>query len=237
MKTLKVLSALLVCAQAYASTPVSIPLPVEHIYAPKGFHDHQETEVIISGYLPNLCHKSPKTEVKVKGKEIHVDVTALHYEPGNPFCANVLVPFVETVQVGVLDKGDYKIVVNPNSVFSKKSEITIDERSSDAIDDIVFANVYHVEKTGMESTVYLKGYNPSDCFVLDKIETQHNDKDTYSISPKMKQISDFCPKKMVPFVYKYEVPQDLKFPKVLLHVKAMDGRSVNTLYSNGIELE
>lgn len=237
MKTLTTLALALFCINASASTPVAIELPVEHIYSPSGFHDHEETEVIISGHLPNLCHQSPKTEVRVKGKTIEIKVTALHYEPGNPFCANVLVPFIETVQVGVLDKGDYKIVVNPKSVFTKKSAITVEERDFDAIDDIVFANVYQIEKMGMTETILLKGYNPSDCFVLDKIDYKHNGKDTYSIYPKMKQISDFCPRKLVPFVYKYEVPKDLSFPKVLLHVKAMDGRSINTLFSKEIELE
>ncbi len=235
MKTLTLFSAFFMSAQILASTPASIKLAVDHIYSPKGFHDHEETEVILSGHLPNLCHKSPKTEVSVKGREIHIEVSALHYEPTNPFCASVLVPFVETVQVGVLDKGRYEIIVNPKSRLMKKSEIFIEEQSSDAMAETVYANIYHIEKNNTGESVVLKGYNPSDCFVLDSIDYQHNGKDTYSIYPKMKQISNFCPRKMIPFSYEYKVPKELDFPRVLLHVKAMDGRSINTLYTNEIK--
>ena len=48
----------------------------------------------------------------------------------------------------------------------------------------------------------------------------------------MKQVSEFCPMKMVPFEYEVEVPNNLEKEKILLHVRVMDGRSVNSLYLN-----
>lgn len=231
MKVLLTTLFLLIGTSAMAGTPIETAVPVDNIYSPSGFHDHEESEVIITGHLPNLCHKSPKTKVRVVGGEIQINVTALHYLPSNPFCATVLVPFVETVQVGLLDKGDYSIVVNPGTPFERRGELGIEDYASSAIGDVIFANVSHVEKTGMNDRVILKGYNPSDCFELDEISYRHNKKDTYSVYPKMKQVSEFCPRKMIPFSYEFEVPSDLERQKVLLHVKAMDGKSVNTIYS------
>lgn len=217
---------------ALASTPVEILTPIEHIYSPKGFDSNDNTEVIIEGYLPNLCHKAPTSKVKVEGKKINIEVTALRYHPSNPFCPEAIVPFVETVNVGLLDKGDYDIVVNGKSIYEQRGEISVAESTSNSVDEHVYANVEYVAKKSDSREVTLKGYNPSDCFVLDEINVVDNGKDVYSVLPKMKQISDFCPMKMVPFSYKMEVPSKLEKERVLLHVRSMNGKSVNSIFRN-----
>ena len=234
MKTMFQLLAVLALSTgvAMASTPVEIMAPIDHIYSPKGFDTNDNTEVIIEGYLPNLCHKAPSSTVSVVGTKINIKVTALRYHPSNPFCPEAIVPFVETVKVGLLDKGNYDIVVNGRSIYEKQGQIAIAEATSNSIDEHVYAAVEYVEKQAGSREVTLKGYNPSDCFVLDEVNVVDNGKDVYSVLPKMKQISDFCPMKMVPFAYKMEVPTTLKKDKVLLHVRAMDGTSVNSLFHN-----
>jgi hypothetical protein len=233
MKNLKkAIALLLITGTAYASTPVEVMVPIDHVYSPKGFDSNDNTEVIVSGYLPNLCHKNPTTKVEVNAKGIDIKVTSLKYDPSNPFCPEMIVPFVETVNVGILDKGNYDIVVNGKSIYEKRSEIFISESNSDAVDEYAYAGVQFIEKSAGSRVVQLKGYNPSDCFVLDQIEIINNEKDTYSVLPRMKQISDFCPMKMVPFTYEMTVPKDLKADRVLLHVRSMDGKSVNTLFYN-----
>jgi hypothetical protein len=231
-KSLSLLIALF-SVSALASTPVEIHVPVDHIYSPKGFDSNDDTEVIVSGYLPNLCHKSPQTSYKVVGNKINIELKALKYHSSNPYCPEALVPFIEAVNVGVLDKGLYEVVVNGKTQYEKGSSISIDESSSDAVDEFIYANVDYIDKKNNGSRVVeLKGYNPSDCFELDSIEVIDNKKDVYSILPKMKQVSDFCPMKMVPFNYEVNVPSNLKGNKVLLHVRSMQGKSVNSVFPN-----
>lgn len=221
-----------IASAAMAGTPVETLIPIDHVYSPKGFDSNDNSQVIVEGFLPNLCHKSPMTSVKVSGKNIEITVKALKYDPSNPFCPEVIVPFVEAVDVGVLDKGLYDITVNGKSVYEKESQLRIDEASSNSVDEFVYANVAYVEKQSGNRIVNLKGYNPSDCFVLDEIQIVDNGSDAYSILPKMKQVDDFCPMKMVPFQYEVEIPRKLQSEKVLLHVRAMDGKSVNTIFYN-----
>jgi hypothetical protein len=218
-----------------AGTPVAALVPIDHIYVPKGFDSNDNTEIIVEGYLPNLCHRSPTTSVKKVDGKIFVDVKALKYDSSNPFCPEVLVPFIESVNLGLMDKGFYDIIVNGSSIFRKESKIFIAESSSNAIDNHIYANVDYVEKDEDSRTIKLVGYTPSDCLVLDKIETVTNDKDTMAVLPMLKQVSDFCPMKMTPFKYEMEVPKKLKREKILLHVRAMDGKSVNTLFNNEID--
>ena len=47
----------------------------------------------------------------------------------------------------------------------------------------------------------------------------------------MKQIREFCPMKMISFSYDWKVPAELESEKVLIHVRTMDGNSVNTVIS------
>lgn len=210
-----------------------VNVPVGHIFAPAGFDSNDNTEIIVTGYLPNLCYKAPKSIVSIKEGKISVALRASHNQAGMGFCADVMVPFVEYVNVGALDKGNYKIAVNEKSSWEKKSNIAIAEASSHSIDEAIYANVGEVVRPDEGSRkVLLRGYNPSDCFELKEIAIIDNGLDTYSVLPKMKQIRAFCPKKMIPFSYEFEVPEKLAADRVLLHVRVMDGRSVNAFFSN-----
>lgn len=226
------LAAIMIAGGLQAGTPVLTDVPLEHVFVPNTFHSHENAEIVISGFLPNLCHRAPQTSVTVENGEINVQVRSLYYSASNPYCPMVLVPFVETVSLGILDKGNHQLKINAKTPYEINSRITINEYSSDAYDDLVFANVTHIEDKGMDRKVLLKGLNPSDCFVLESIEIESNGVDTYSVMPKMTQVSSFCPKKMIPFEYEMTVPTDLSRQKVLLHVKALDGNSVNSLYQS-----
>lgn len=230
MKSLLVASVL-VGSLAHASTPIEKMVPVDHAFIPAGFDSNDNVEIVVTGYLPNLCHKAPNAKVTMNGSNIDIKVTSLYYHQSNPFCPEMVVPFTETVQLGIMDKGNYKITVNGKSPWEQNEKMAVAESTSNAIDEFNYAYVQYIDKEVGNNEVALKGYNPSDCFILDKIDHVNNKKDTYSILPKMKQIREFCPMKMIPFSYDWDVPAELPNQKnVLLHVRTMDGHSVNTIF-------
>lgn len=233
MKTtilITILALVSLAGNAAASTTTVKKVPVNHVFSPTGFDSNDSSEIVISGILPNLCYKSPSSAVTVNGKNIEVEVTSL-YHP-EVACPEMAVPFTETVHLGVMDKGNYKITVNKKSQFQIASSIKIAESTSNSVDDFNYAYVDYVEKELGSNIVKLKGFNPSDCFVLDKVDYVSNGSDTYSVLPKMKQVSSFCPMKLVPFSYEFEVPKELNAPKVLLHVRTMNGNAVNSIFNN-----
>ena len=232
-----VMSLLLTSTAAFAeprnSSPVVLaPVPVSHVYSPQGFDSNDNVEVVLKGYLPNLCYRSPSALPKVKDQSIQIQAVA--YRPtGHVECAQVAIPFLETAQVGVLDKGDYGISVNPGESNSRSSSIHIAEATSSAIDDFVYANISSVERVPGTRTVMLKGTNPVNCFDLDQIKYISNGKDSYSVLPIMKQVSANCETKPVAFNYMWEVPTELSAtePAPLLHVRIMNGKSVNEVFN------
>lgn len=234
MKTLKNMLGLLamVSVGAMAQASVEAPVPVNHVFSPAGFDSDDHAEIIVTGYLPNLCYKVPQTKVAVHGKKVSVGVQALKDNRIGTYCPEMIVPFMQVVDVGVLDKGKYDVVVNESSEHQKLSRLVVNEAISDATEPEVYANVVNIERSGMGNKIVLKGYNPSDCFELRRVDIKDNGEDTYTIMPLMKQVREFCPKKEVPFEYEVLVPKKLKADRILLHVKVMDGKSVNALFKN-----
>jgi hypothetical protein len=98
--------------------------PVDHLYAPAGFNSFDNSEVVVSGYLPNLCYHSPKAYVEVIDNKISIGVKAIR-NGGFSYCADVIVPFIQEVNLGPLDQGDYQIVVNEDSQWEKKEEMQL----------------------------------------------------------------------------------------------------------------
>jgi hypothetical protein len=206
-------------------------LPIDHVYTIKGFDNNDNSEVMIEGYLPDLCYQTPIAKARVIGKKVIVDVTGTRDSNPDRICAQMTVPFLTTVHVGVLDTGAYDVIVNGASGSATRATLNIVESSSSAIDNYIYANVEYVEKDGYDGKIQLKGYNPSDCLELDRVEFVSNELDSYAVLPIMKKVRESCPMKMMPFSYETEVPNDLSRDKVLLHVRVMNGKSVNTIYS------
>lgn len=206
---------------------VQTQVPVDHIYVPKGYDSNDNVELVVEGYLPNLCYKNPDAVVKVEGRDINISIVANSTDFEGAICAEMIVPFSHVVNVGLLDKGNYNIKVNGKI----DSSIFVTESTSDAIDDQIYANVEHIEKIPGEQRVIIKGHHPSYCLEFDRFEVFNNGSDVYSVLPIAKKISDFCPMKMIPFEYEMDVPSDLERNRVLIHVRSMNGNSVNSIYS------
>lgn len=233
MKSVFILLTLLASTIAFAKRPVEMNAPVTHVFAPKGFDSNDNVEIMVSGYLPNVCYKIASATPKVIGQNIYIEVKMFDYQAERKVCAQMVVPYLMQVPVGILDRGEYKIniVNNTSSTIGLKS-INISEAYAGAVDEHVYAAVDVIEDDEDSRIVKLKGTNPSDCFELDRIETVSNGKDTFSILPILKQVKTECVDKKTPFEYDYRVPYDLETEGVLLHVRSMNGKSVNLLYRN-----
>lgn len=206
--------------------------PVDHIYIPEGFDSNDSIEVILSGSFPDTCHSRNKVEIKVRPGVIDLTVTAIRQGimlRDRSFCPNVMVPFKEVVSLGTLKAGAYSINVNLKGPLGQKGMLKVKEASSSATDDYLYGAVEWIEQVSTNKYL-LHGHRYSPCFVLGEIKVQSNGKDTLSILPILKQTSNFCPMKGVPVTYPVTLDfTGLKIKRPLLHVRTMDGRSVNTI--------
>jgi hypothetical protein len=229
---MKFLVLLFVSLNLFAIPPEQKEIPVQHIYIPFGFDANDNIELIVEGKLPNLCHRSPMTKLKVQEQKISIKMTSLYYSSDDTRCPGTQIPVMETVALGLLKAGNYKIIVNEGSQYEKTTEMKVGAVSTTTPDDVIYANVESVEVVPRTRIVKLKGTNPSDCFEFQELKTYSNGVDAYSILPIVKKISDDCTYEPKSFSYDFQVPNDLAREKVLLHIRSMRGKSVNFLYRN-----
>lgn len=209
-------------------------LPVDSLYVPKGFDSNDNIEIVVGGYLPTPCHGAPTSKATVSENKISISVFS-HKDlfENKALCPQMIVPFMEVVNVGALPQGKYDVSIENNTVVPE-ARLVVDKAVTDRVDDFIYANVDLVEQVG-EDTIRLKGYNPSDCFNFDEVSFVSNDSNVIAVLPKMNQVYERCPMKMVPFEIFADVPKDLLKRKsdeerLLLHVRTMHGRSKNAWF-------
>ena len=215
---------LMVSTIVMAEISVLVPAPTVSSYVPRGYDSNDEVEIFVEGYLPSLCYQSPMGSAEVQGNTIYVTMSALYYQPNSRICPEVMLPFMEKVNVGILGAGEYNVVVNNN----RFDAFRVDIEMSTVVDDFLYANVDDITEYG-NNIISLAGKHPADCYDLEGIDVISNGKNTYSVLPKLRQTKSVCNRVLVPFETSFEMPRTLKSKKVLLHVRTMMGQSVNRL--------
>jgi len=227
------LLALLFSSAALAQ-PEVILAPVDHLYVPQGFDSNDAVEVVVTGTFPNVCYSRNTVDVKVNGDIIDIEVTALAPDASKnslngKLCPAMVVPFKEVITLGNFQGGEYEIRVNKSIQKDLNDKITIAEATSNAVDDNVYAAIDYVEQNSSKDFI-LKGWKYSNCFELKEVKVVSNKKDTLSILPIMKQVSNHCPMKGMPVAYPVKIDfNTIKVKQPLLHVRTLDGKSVNSI--------
>lgn len=219
-----------------AAGPQIVTSPVDHLFVPEGFDNNDNVEVIVTGKFPNPCYIKNKVDVDVKDEKIFITVTALKKDDeALLICEPMVVPFKEEVTIGNLQGGDYEVIVNDKTEFEKKDTLKVAVSSSSSVDEHLYPMVEYIElgfTGGLSGDALLVAKSPSDCLAFDKVEYLSNKKDTISIMPIMKKISANCNEKTkrIQIPVKFNA-HSVKNKEVLLFVRSIDGKSVNTIIS------
>lgn len=224
----RLLPALFLSIAAANAAPIPVTSPVDHLFVPKGFDNNDNVEVLVSGTFPNPCYSRNKVEVDVKDEKIDVTVTALVNKSKDKNCDAMEVPYMENVTIGNLQAGDYQISVNKKI----EEKLEIGEASSNSVDDHLYAMMDYIElgfTGGASGDVLLVG-RTTDCLAFDRLEYISNGKDTLSLLPIMKRVSQTCSneKKILSVPVKFN-PQEFIHSKLVLFVRTLDGKSINAL--------
>ena len=222
----------LTVAQVQADTPISVIVQPEQIFVMNGFDDNDNVELIVSGYLPTLCHQAPTLKQRVEGHDVLLTLTALYFDQSNPFCTQIPIPFLEVINLGMLEAGEYKVTVNRDTPYESSEFLHIAPAPTHEQNSFTYAQVEYIEKEIGTRNIILAGTNPSNCFELDRTVFMSNEKNAIAVLPILKKTSEDCAFVPTAFKYKIEVPKVLEKDKILLHVRRMDGKSVNTLFNN-----
>lgn len=234
MKKLMITTLVLSSLNLFAQTPQVVEAPVDHIFVPNGFDNNDNIELVVTGKFPNPCYTKNKVDVKVRGDIITLKVTSLRQsEERLARCEPMKVPFSEVVTVGNLQGGSYRVIVNQGGRFELRDELDVEMSTSTSVDENLYALVDHVElgfTGGLSGDAVLVARTVSTCLKLDRVEYLSNSKDTLSVLPIMKKISQDCPerKSRLQIPIKFNLKK-FAHDKVLLFVRSIEGKSVHKL--------
>jgi hypothetical protein len=231
-ESMKILFSMMVLAFANVAFSQSVvEAPVKHLFIPHGFDNNDNIELVVTGEFPSTCYSSHKSEVEVNGDIVNIKVTALKKE--SEVCEQIMIGFKEVVRIGTLQGGDYKVVVNQGSASEQQENVTIEEASSNSVDEYVYANVEYIDlgfTGGTSGSAMIMAQTPGDCYDFDRVEYLSNKKDTLSVLPILKKVKPVCGKMKVrvEIPIKFD-PAQFSYSQILLFTRSLQGQSVSTI--------
>jgi hypothetical protein len=231
------LTTLTVGAKAMASeNPVLVTAPVSKVFVPLGFDDNDDVEVVVHGHFPNTCYKTgpAKATVNEEAKTVTIQVQAFFYQQG--ICAQLMVPFTQPVKIGPMTAGNYQVSVIDSPQV--ESTLIVARAVSPNPDDHLYAPVQSVSLALNDSgqkVLTLEGDFPYmfiGCMVMDQVNVVSTPGEVLVVQP-IARLTDGqeCEAQAdnKAFVHKQIVAEPLAEPEYLLHVRTLNGMSVNRL--------
>ncbi|MBX9769075.1 MAG: hypothetical protein K2X47_17500, partial [Bdellovibrionales bacterium] len=112
-----------------------VPLIPAAVFAPAGFDDNDNAQVVIDGIFPDSCHSNGPLETKVdlESKEIRIQNTSI-VTAGK--CQMMLGSYTRVVDLGPLPIGQYKLVfIDPTNHLIEKGTLSIKRAATPSSDE------------------------------------------------------------------------------------------------------
>lgn len=222
-----------------ALQPALIPITPDRIFAPLGFDDNDNVQVVLDGELADTCYKLGPTQFKLDAvrQRIYVQQQAYYY-PG-AWCAQVRVPYVQTLNLGILPAGQYELVVQTeDGTVKPAASLPVSLSATRSPDDHLYAPVTeaYLEKSlgaleGRDSfyTLYISGQFNNSCMKFKDVKMNVRQNNVIEVLPIVEMDSSRgCTQIMTDFnvgVSLKSVPKG----RYLLHIRSLNGQSLNRI--------
>ena len=210
---------------------VMVDIQPQTVFVPNGFDNNDEVVVVADGYLPDSCHRLTAPEIKIDRakKQIMVQTRANSFEG---VCNDMTVPFYSTIRLGYVPKGEFNIV---NRQGQSLSGLRVVQATTSYPDDYLYAPVdtVSVETKADKAIATLKGRFTNTCLSIDSVKTTHSG-NTIEVLPIMK-VEDGegtgrqC--EVIEKEFSQAVELNVDKGRHLLHVRSLNGQSVNHLFT------
>lgn len=219
-----------------------VDAPVERVFAPLGFDDNDNVNLVTYGTFPNSCYKvGPVTWRLVKEtRTIELYPRALLVTGDDVACAQVTVPFNQSFSLGALPPGQYRVVL-PRNQNIPAATVVIARAPSRSQDNFLYAPVESAHVTEKDadgvSKLILTGTMPHmfhGCMRLERVDHYMSPGNSLVVLPIAVVLSPAaCAAQGVRLKFFYELPLRMKLLAGPLHVQV---RTLNGQALNHIEL-
>ena len=225
-------------ADEASRTPILVTTPVDKVFEPTGFDDNDDSEVILHGHFNNSCYKiGPATAtVDVETATITVEAKSWYYAGG--MCAQIVIPFIQTIKLGVLPSGDYHVVVLDRDQAAT-IPLSIVPAASRSPDDFLYAPVANVDVVSDENggrQLIVEGTYPYTfvgCMKIIEVRQHVTAGDVIVVQPIAQLFSnnaDCVDQSQKNFRFAQPLTGVSDRTEYLAHVRTLGGQSVNRLF-------
>jgi hypothetical protein len=228
---LSVLLSLSAEAQERRLSEILVIAPT-HVFAPPGFDNNDNAQLVIAGELLNTCFKAAPPEVRVDTDKKRVTIRNRAYHFEGCWCHFILVPFVHTIDLGLLSEGTYEVIAEDSDGSIKKfQDLTIARATAQTADEVQYA---HTESVSLESdpkdgevTLILEGRMASRCFRMKEVKVLYRSAGVIEVLPilEMRSNPTTCVSTEIQRT-RVKVSSPWR-GKALIHVRSGNGQSVN----------
>lgn len=236
MKTVMSIMIALASMAGLGNTPTQIPVALERTFVPIGFDDNDRVQITVQGRFNNTCYKVGPYQFKVDSakKQLIVEQFAYHY---TGLCLQMVVPFVQVMNIGLLRDGKYTIVDKTSNRILGVLPVTHSQDPSPEVypDDYLYAPITDAvvvnDTATSKSTLRLTGTFTDRCTILrkEKVEVRYYP-NVIVVLPiaertQSRGCDEYTPTR---FQIEVELREGLKGSQ-LLHVRSMSGQAINKI--------
>lgn len=212
-----------------ADAPKQISWGLQKVFVPVGFDDNDRVQVTVQGTFDSTCLKvgSYKVELAEKERELRVDQRAYLYQG---ICLQIKVPFSQTLDLGILPSGDWKVVDANNGKYLGALKVAASQNPGP--DDFLYAPVsdaYVQEDASGKKALCLNGTYSDRCTKLKEVKLNYTS-DVIIVQPVAEHLGEErdCAGAATRFSHCEALPSGL-IGEFLLHVRSMNGQAINKI--------
>lgn len=212
--------------------PTTVNVQVNSSFTPVGFDNNDRVQFAVEGVFHNTCYRVGPYGLKIDHdkKTITVQQQAYFY---SGVCLQMLVPFNQIINVGLLREGNYTIQdFQSNKVIGT---LAIAPSKNAGPDDFLYAPVtdaYVVSDTETKkNTLVISGVFGDRCSELEEVKVVYQEQ-VLTVQPLMKRVERSCEPVKTRFSKTVELDSNVHGLK-LLHVRSLNGQAINKM----VELE
>jgi hypothetical protein len=212
---------------AIAATGQLVPISSERTFAPQGFDDNDQIQVVIEGKLDNDCYRlgTPNVRIDDVSHQVLIQPRAAYFQW---LCLEVQVPWTQVVPIGPLAAGAWTIHVGSSG---ESATMAVKSASALSPDDHVYAPVeaLFVDVHDGLATATIRGHFTTRCADFEDIRVIDSGK-TIEVLPIMTAGSArSCERSDTPFERQITLPQK-SAGRYLVHVRSLNGAALNQVY-------
>ncbi len=217
----------------------TVVLKPESVFTPKSFDSNDNAQIVIAGVFTGYCMKIGATDFKVNVAEKKIYVRQTASVNGNCMDLEMYIPYSTVLNLGTLPKGNYQVLaLQSDQTYVEMANLPIqaannqtasgsDERLYAPVNALSFSTKYSLSNP----LLTLTGYFTNTCLDLDSVEVYLKSNDVVEVLPLAKVTKGECKSEVRAFSKSVQLKY---FPakETLIHVRAMNGQSLNKVITN-----